>query len=177
MQQPTALARKLGTFDATLIVIGGIIGSGIFMNPAVVAQRAHTTPLIMAVWIFGGIVALIGGFIFAELARRRPDVGGMYGYLRDAFHPMLAFMSGWTALLVSMSGAIAATAVTFALYTAPYFHVSPVLIGVVVIAIMSIINCFGVREGVGAQNVLTVVKVLAVGGIIFAGLFVPHASV
>jgi basic amino acid/polyamine antiporter, APA family len=177
MTRQIGLARKLGAFDATLIVMGGIIGSGIFMNPAVVAQRAHTAPLIMGVWLFGGIVALLGGFIFAELARRRPDVGGMYGYLRDAFHPMLAFMSGWTALLVSMSGAIAATAVTFGLYTAPYFHLSPVAIGLSVIAIVSLINCLGVREGVGAQNLLTIVKVAAIGGIIVAGLLIPHAAV
>lgn len=176
MARTVGLARKLGTFDATLIVMGGIIGSGIFMNPAVVAQRAHTAPLIMGVWLFGGIVALCGGFVFAELARRRPDVGGMYGYLRDAFHPVLAFMSGWTALLVSMSGAIAATAVTFGLYTAPYFHVPPVVIGLAVIAIVSFVNCLGVREGVGAQNALTIVKVVAIGAIIAAGLFVPRLA-
>lgn len=177
MTQPaTPLARKLGTFDATLIVMGGIIGSGIFMNPAVVARRAHTAPLILAVWLFGGVVALTGGFIFAELARRRPDVGGMYGYLRDAFHPVLAFMSGWTALLVSMSGAIAATAVTFALYTAPYFHAPPAAIAVAVILAMSVINCLGVREGVTVQNALMVVKIAAVAGIVIAGIFAPHLA-
>jgi basic amino acid/polyamine antiporter, APA family len=177
MEQPVGLARKLGALDATLIVIGGIIGSGIFMNPGVVAQRAHTTPLILAVWIFGGVVALAGGFVFADLARRRPDVGGMYGYLRDAFHPMLAFMSGWTALLVSMSGAFAATAVTFAVYTAPYFHASPVVVGIIAILAISAINCLGVREGSSAQNLLTIVKIVSVAAIIGVGLFAHPGTV
>ena len=176
-EPPVGLARKLGALDATLIVIGGIIGSGIFMNPGVVAQRAHTTPLILAVWIFGGIVALAGGFVFADLARRRPDVAGMYGYLRDAFHPMLAFMSGWTALLVSMSGAFAATAVTFAVYTAPYFHAPQIVVGIAVLVIVSAINCLGVREGSSAQNLLTIVKIVSIGGIVAAGVFAHPATV
>ena len=176
MERPAGLARKLGTFDATLIVMGGIIGSGIFMNPAVVARRAHTAPLILSVWLFGGLVAVAGGLVFAELARRRPDTGGMYGYLRDAFHPVVAFMSGWTALLVSMSGAIAATAVTFALYTAPYFHVSPAPIAVAVIVIMSAINCLGVREGVAVQNALMIVKVVTIAGIVVAGVLAHPAA-
>lgn len=177
MTEPSQqLARKLGAYDATLIVMGGIIGSGIFMNPAVVARRAHTAPLILAVWLFGGIVALTGGFIFAELARRRPDVGGVYGYLRDAFHPVLAFMSGWTALLVSTSGAIAATAVTFALYTAPYFHTSPKIAAAAIIIVMSAINCFGVREGAFVQNALMIVKIAAIAGIVAAGSFAPHLA-
>ncbi|MFN2450191.1 MAG: amino acid permease, partial [Candidatus Baltobacteraceae bacterium] len=110
------LAKQLGAFDATLIVMSCIVASGIFMTPSVVAQRLHSGGLIVFAWLLGGAIALIGGFVFAELAARRPDVGGMYGYVRDAFHPMLAFMSGWTALLVSQSGAIAAVAVTFATY-------------------------------------------------------------
>ena len=172
---PAALARRLGTRDATLIVMGGIIGSGIFMNPAVVARRIPSTPLILAVWLFGGLVALAGGLVFAELARRRPGVGGMYGYLRDAFHPVVAFMSGWTALLVSMSGAIAATAVTFAQYAAPYLHTDARMLAIAAIVILSGVNCLGVREGVSTQNALMIVKIVAIGGIIAAGLLLPHA--
>lgn len=173
---PVELARRLGTRDATLIVMGGIIGSGIFMNPAVVAKRVPSTPLILAVWLFGGLIAVAGGIVFAELARRRPGVGGMYGYLRDAFHPVVAFMSGWTALLVSMSGAIAATAVTFAQYAAPYLHASPKLLAIAAILVLSAVNCLGVRESVSAQNGLMIVKIVAIGGIIGAGLFVPHVA-
>ena len=98
------LVRKLGTFDAALIVMGGIIGSGIFMNPSVVARYVHTGPLIMLAWIAGGLVALLGAGLFAELAERRPSDGGLYAYMSDAFHPVVAFCYGWTLLLVSQSG-------------------------------------------------------------------------
>src|SRR5579864_6094615 len=101
---PEKLARKLTTFDATLIVMGGMVGSGIFLTPPLVAQIARTAPLIVATWIAGGIVALAGAFIFAELAARRPGVAGVYGYLRDGLHPAIAFTAGWTALLVSYTG-------------------------------------------------------------------------
>lgn len=171
----TKLARRLGAFDAVLIVMGGIIGTGIFMNPSVVAARAHTTGLILAVWVAGGVIALIGAFIFAELAWRRPSVGGSYGYLRDAFHPMLAFMSGWTSLFVTNSGSYAATAATFAIYAAPFLHMQTAPLAVLVIAVMSGINCFGVGKGVGVQNVLMVLKILAIGGLIVAAFFAPSA--
>src|SRR5947208_5828219 len=82
------LARRLGLFDAAMIVMGGIIGSGIFMNPYVVAQRVHTVPLILGCWLLGGLIALGGAFIYAELAAQRPlSIGGQYAYLRDAYHP------------------------------------------------------------------------------------------
>ena len=86
------LARRLGLFDATMIVMGGIIGSGIFMNPSVVALQVHTPFLILAAWLLGGLFALAAAFIWAELAARRPDVGGQYAYLREAFHPGVAFV-------------------------------------------------------------------------------------
>src|SRR5579884_3329203 len=145
----TKLARKLNTFDAALIVMGGIVGSGIFMTPSVVAAAARTTPLILTAWCFGGIIALAGGFVFAELAWRRCDVRGMYGYIRDAFHPILAFMSGWTGLLVTQTGGMAASAVTFAAYFTPLtgWHVSPAY-----------------------------VAIAAIVGIIVAGLLGPHAN-
>jgi APA family basic amino acid/polyamine antiporter len=157
--------------------MGCIIASGIFMNPSVVAQRLHSTNLILFAWLLGGLIALIGAFVFAELAARRPDVGGMYGYLRDAFHPALAFMSGWTALLVSQSGAIAAVAVTFATYAHLWIPVDIPLLAVAAIVATSIINCFGLREGVVTQNVLMLMKVGAIALIIAAGVFGPVATV
>ena len=175
------LAKQLGAFDATLIVMSCIVASGIFMTPSVVAQRLHSGGLIVFAWLLGGAVALIGGFVFAELAARRPDVGGMYGYVRDAFHPMLAFMSGWTALLVSQSGAIAAVAVTFATYAHVWIPVNVPLLAIAAIAATSLINCFGLREGVGTQNVLMILKIAAIAIIIAAGFFGPvalhHAAV
>ncbi len=170
------LAKRLGSFDATLIVMGGIIASGIFMTPSVVAQRLHSTNLIVFAWLLGGVVALIGAFVYAELAARRPDVGGMYGYLRDAFHPGLAFMSGWTALLVSQSGAIAAVSVTFGTYAHLWFPVDPRILAVAAILATGIINCFGVREGVVTQNVMMILKIGAIAIIIGAGFFGPVAA-
>ena len=86
------LARKLTAFDATMIVMGGIIGSGIFRNPAGVAQRVGTPGLSTLAWSLGGLIALVGAFVYAELAARRPQVGGQYAYLRDAYHPIVAFL-------------------------------------------------------------------------------------
>src|SRR5215470_16400277 len=110
------LARRLGLFDATMIVMGGIIGSGIFMNPYVVARQVHTPGLIVGAWAAGGLVALLGAFAYAELAALRPDVGGQYAYLRDAYHPSVAFLYGWALLLIVQSGGMAAVAATFGKY-------------------------------------------------------------
>ena len=112
----SSLARQLGLFGTTMAVMGGIIGAGIFINPYLVAQRVDSSALVIAVWIIGGLVALIGGFIYAELAARLPVVGGQYAYLRDALHPAVAFMYGWVLLLVIQTGGMAAVAVTFARY-------------------------------------------------------------
>src|SRR5512142_293074 len=101
--RPT-LARKLGLFDAAMIVMGGIVGAGIFINPYVVAEQVHTPMLILGAWVVGGIVALGGAFIYAELAARMPDVGGQYAYLRQAYHPAVAFLYGWALLLVVQTG-------------------------------------------------------------------------
>src|SRR5882724_9644554 len=111
-----ALARRLGLFDATMIVMGGIIGSGIFMNPSIVARHVTTPFLILLVWFLGGLVALAAAFIWAELAALRPEVGGQYAYLREAYHPLIAFLYGWGLLLGIQTGGMAAVAVTFARY-------------------------------------------------------------
>src|SRR3989441_8169461 len=89
------LARQLGLFHATMVVMGGIIGAGIFINPSVVARQVHTPTLILGVWVLGGLIALAGAFIYAELAARLPLVGGDYAYLREAYHPVVAFLNGW----------------------------------------------------------------------------------
>src|SRR5258708_10646396 len=100
-----------------MIVMGGIIGSGIFINPYVVARQVLTPLLILGAWVAGGVVALLGAFVYAELAALRPEVGGQYAYLRDAWHPSVAFLYGWALLLVIQSGGMAAVPATFARYT------------------------------------------------------------
>src|SRR6187549_2075315 len=141
------LARRLGLFDATMIVMGGIIGSGIFINPYVVARQVHSQLLILGVWAVGGLLALAAAFIWAELASRRPDVGGQYAYLREAFHPSVAFLYGWVLLLVIQTGGMAAVAVTFSRYFVELTHVpiSSAYLAAIVLATLTAINCFGVR--------------------------------
>src|SRR5574337_1216209 len=111
-----ALVRQLGLFDATMVVMGGIVGSGIFINPYVVAQQVHTPALILGAWIFGGVIGLGGAFIWAELAATLPEVGGQYAYLREAYHPAVGFLYGWVLLLVIQTGGMAAVSITFARY-------------------------------------------------------------
>ena len=111
--------RKLTLFDATMIVISGIIGSGIFINPYIVAQTVQTPFLILAVWIAGGMIALAGAFVFAELSTVLPRVGGQYAFFREAFHPLVAFLHGWSLLFIIQSGATAGVAVAFAKYLGP----------------------------------------------------------
>ena len=110
--------RRLGTFDATMVVVGAIIGAGIFLNPAIVAQRVGTSGLVLAAWGLGGAIAVVGALCFAELGARAPRAGGGYVYLRDALGPLPAFLYGWTQLLVINTGGIAAVAIAFASYTA-----------------------------------------------------------
>src|SRR5215510_12607695 len=119
------LARKLGPLDATMIVVSGIIGSGIFINPYLVAQRVETPFLILAVWVVGGLIALCGAFVFAELATVVPRVGGQYAFFREAFHPLAGFLHGWSMLLIIQSGATAAVAVACGQYTARLAGLSP----------------------------------------------------
>ncbi len=173
-----ALARRLGLFDATMIVMGGIVGSGIFMNPYVVARQVHTPFLILGVWLLGGLVALAGAFIYAELAARHPDVGGQYAYIRKAYHPAVAFVYGWGLLLVTQTGGMAAVAVTFARYfieltgsTAPDW-----LIASLALAILTVINCFGVRGGGSVQNTLMALKILAIALLVGFGFAMSDPS-
>ena len=178
MKPGVHLVRRLGARDAALIVMGGIVGSGIFMNPSVVARFVHSAPLVMLVWVGGGAVALLGGGIFAELAARRPADGGLYAYMRDAFHPALAFAYGWTLLLVSQSGGMAAAAVTFAAYFTPLtgWHAPSAAIAAIAIAFFTAVNALGVRTGATAQNAFMIVKVLAIGGFVAVGLFAARAA-
>lgn len=170
---PTAtLARRLGLFDATMLVMGGIIGSGIFMNPSVVAVQVHTPFLILGAWAIGGLFALAAAFIWAELAALRPEVGGQYAYLREAFHPGVAFIYGWVLLLVIQTGGMAAVAVTFARYfveltNTPLEHAQ---VAAIVLAVLTIINCLGVRAGSTLQSILMVLKIAAIVALVACGL-------
>ncbi|HEU4885817.1 MAG TPA: amino acid permease, partial [Longimicrobium sp.] len=166
------LARRLGLFDATMIVMGGIVGSGIFVTPYVVARHVHTPALIVGAWLAGGLIALAGAFVYAELAARRPHVGGQYAYLRDAYHPAVAFVYGWALLLVIQTGGMAAVAVTFARYFREVTHVplAEPAVAALGIALLVAVNCMGVRSGGTVQTGLMLLKIVAILGLIAAGL-------
>lgn len=160
----SALPRRLGAFDATMIVMGGIVGAGIFVNPSVVARAVGSPVAILAAWTLGGAIALVGAFVYAELARWRPSTGGQYVYLRDAFHPVVAFLYGWTLLLVTQTGGMAAVAMTFALY---FRELVPLPLGapaiaVAALAVLTAVNCLGARAGSNVQSGLMVTKIAAV---------------
>jgi basic amino acid/polyamine antiporter, APA family len=177
--QTHTLARRLGLFDATMLVMGGIIGSGIFVTPAEVARHVTTPVLIVGVWIIGGIVALAASFIYAELAARRPEVGGQYAYLRDAYGPLPAFLYGWALLLVIQSGGMAAVAITFARYFSNLVAIPlpDSAVAILVLAILTLVNCMGVRSGSNVQSALMVLKILAIAALVLAGfLFAPAAA-
>jgi APA family basic amino acid/polyamine antiporter len=167
----TTLARRLGAFDATMIVMGGIIGSGIFINPYVVARQVHTAPLIVGVWAAGGVIALLGAFVYAELAALRPEVGGQYAYLRDAYHPAVAFLYGWALLLVVQTGGMAAVAATFGKYFVELTGaaIPDAVIAVGALSILTIINCLGVRSGSNTQSALMLLKLAALAALVVAG--------
>ncbi|WP_223645338.1 APC family permease [Corallococcus sp. EGB] len=176
-------ARRVGLFSGVMLVIGGIIGSGIFLNPAIVAQRVHTPGLTLIVWLLGGVVALIGAFIYGELGQRIPKAGGSYVYLRDAFGPLPAFLNAWGLMLMIATGAIAAVAVTFANYTLALTGLGesfrfPLAVGAILL--LSAVNFFGVRPGALTQNIFTLLKLLALAVLVGAGLLLggtPPAAV
>ncbi|HEY3935545.1 MAG TPA: amino acid permease [Gemmatimonadales bacterium] len=169
-------ARRLGLFSATMMVIGGIIGSGIFLNPAVVAQRVKTPAMTLTAWGLGAVIALIGAFVFAELGQRRPAAGGGYAYLREAFGPLAGFLYAWALLLVMATGAIAAVAMTFASYLTALVGLpasSGPLIAAGAIALLTVINILGVRPGAWTQNIFTLLKLAAIAALIVAAFIAP----
>ena len=178
-RQDGALLRQLGLAGTTMAVIGGIVGAGIFINPYLVAQRVHTPALILAAWVVGGLVALIGGFIYAELSARLPVVGGQYAYLRDALHPLVAFLYGWVLLLVIQTGGMAAVAVTFARYFLELTHwpVADSIVAAAALALLTAINCFGVRAGSRVQATMTMTAIGAIAVLELCAFFSSRAQI
>jgi APA family basic amino acid/polyamine antiporter len=171
--------RLLGVFDATMIVMGGIVGSGIFINPYVVALRVHTPFLILGVWLAGGGIAMLGAFIWAELATRLPHAGGQYLYLREAYHPAVAFLYGWVLLLVIQTGGMAAVAITFARYYREItgFAAADQAVAVTALLGLTAINCFGVRAGSNVQSALMLLKAGAITAMVAVGLYFGGGSI
>jgi APA family basic amino acid/polyamine antiporter len=176
-----SLRRALGPFDATMVVVGGIIGSGIFILPSIVAQRLPTSALVLAAWVAGGAIALAGALAFAELATLFPRAGGEYVYLREAYHPLVAFLFGWASLLMIQGGGLGAVAITFSQYALrltgrPATHASAW--AAVAITVVAAVNLVGVKPGSRLLNLLVLLKLGALAALIGGGLlFPPQTSV
>ena len=170
--------RQLGLFDAIMIVMGGIVGAGIFANPSEVAHRVHTPFLILGVWVLGGFIAMCGAFIWAELATRLPATGGQYLYLREAYHPSVAFMYGWGLLLVTQTGGMAAVAVIFSSYFRALTGVAwnDSVIAAAVLLILTGINCLGARAGSNVQSALMLLKIGAIAALVILGFALGGGS-
>jgi APA family basic amino acid/polyamine antiporter len=166
---PTSLPRVLGLWDIVSIVIGGVIGSGIFIVPAAIATQLPSPLLFLAVWVVGGLLSLFGALAFAELAAMYPHAGGAYVYLREAYGSLVAFLFGWTIFLVVDSGSIATLAVAFSTRFLPFFvTLSPLaskLVAAGVIVVLVGVNYVGVRAGANVQNGLTIIKFAALVGV------------
>ena len=161
-----SLARTLGLRDLVLIVVGTVIGSGIFLVPStVLRQTGGSVSVAFTVWVVAGVLSLLGALTFAEMGAAKPDAGGLYVYIRDAFGPLPAFLYGWTAFFVLGSGSVATLAVAFTAYLRQLVPVSPVaakVVAVVIIAILMAVNVRGARQGSDVQNVSTAIKAGAI---------------
>ncbi|HUI81229.1 MAG TPA: amino acid permease [Bryobacteraceae bacterium] len=191
------LRRDLGPWAAASIVVGTVIGSGIFLVPRTMIQRVGSVEMVFAVWIVGGMLSLAGALSYAELAAAMPEAGGEYVYLREAYGPLWGFLYSWTQMWVAKSGSIAAFATGFFLYCADFFpqldtvfYSIPVPLGpnggplefrygqiggIILILLMAWLNYFGAKLGGEVQTVVTGIKLALIAVIIFAGLVLGHA--
>ncbi|MBV9745085.1 MAG: amino acid permease, partial [Acidobacteriia bacterium] len=194
----TELKRDLGPWAAASIVVGTVIGGGIFLVPSTMIQRVGSVRMVFAVWIVGGILSLAGALSYAELAAALPEAGGEYVYLREAYGPVWGFLYSWTQLWVAKSGSIAAIATGFFLYFADFFRpFDSVLYSIAVplgpgggpleirygqlgaialILALSLLNYFGVKFGGEVQVAVTLIKILLIALLISAGLLFGHPA-
>jgi basic amino acid/polyamine antiporter, APA family len=179
-----AFQRRLGLFDATMLVAGSMVGSGIFVVSASIAREVGSSGWLMVIWLISGVMTIIGALSYAELAAMLPHAGGQYVFLREAYGSLWAFLYGWTAFLVIQTGFIAAVAVIFASYLGvlvpalriaePLWEGAPVvraqLVAVALIVGLTALNSLGVEMGRWVQNLFTVSKMLALALLIVVGL-------
>lgn len=179
-QEPNrqALPRIIGTIGSTALVVGIIIGSGIFLVPHEVAQQVGSIRSLLLVWVVGGVLTLAGALSLAELGAAMPEAGGIYVYLREAYGKLPAFLLGWGNLVVIESGAVATLAVGFGIYAARVAPLSPTgqkITACAVIAILALVNIAGAREGSFVQTLFTAAKLAGIAAIIVCAI-VFHAA-
>ena len=192
----TDLKRELGTWAAMSIVVGTVIGSGIFLVPKTMIQRMGSVEWVFVIWVVGGLLSLAGALSYAELAAAMPEAGGEYVFLREAYGPLWGFIYSWTQTWVAKSGSIATLATAFFVYLSNFFapldtvfytvplplgpHGGPLelrwgqLFAIALIALLGWLNYFGVRLGGDVQVAVTAVKVVLIGVVIVAGLALGH---
>lgn len=194
------LLRKLGLFDSAMVMVGIVIGSGIFLTTGIMAKSIPSGGLILLAWFVGGLLTLAGALTYAELGATMPEAGGQYVYLREAYGPMAGFLFGWILFLVYMTGGIAALALAFAEYTGYFFpslgteHIildlslpffrnsfhyslsAGQIVGVGVIVLLSVFNFVGVGFGKFIQNVFTVIKIGILAAIIILGFAIGRGT-
>jgi APA family basic amino acid/polyamine antiporter len=173
------LRRELGLLDATMINVGTMVASAIFIVPSAIAAGFLSSAPSILVWVIGGLVSMAGALCMAELGAAMPDAGGQYVYLQRAYSPVIGFLYGWGAFLVINTASIAAIAVGFATYLGFFIPLSPTGVKVAAtgsIVILTLINCLGLRVGAVTQNVLTVLKMGSLAAIVLLGLLLSGGS-
>ena len=185
MTENNQLQRSLSLFDSTMMVMGSMIGSGIFIVSASVAKQVGSPAMILAAWLLTGFLTIMAALSYGELAGMMPRAGGQYVYLREAYNPLVGFLFGWTTFFVIETGLIAAVAIAFSKFTAiliPYFNEQNILLklgdytltstqilALLVILLLTFINIQGIRFGKWVQNVFTVTKIGALLALIILG--------
>jgi len=168
----TQLNRKLTLFDLTMIAIGSVIGSGIFITPALIAKELPSPAWILAVWIMGGVISLTGALTFAELGAMMQRAGGVYVYLSETYGGLWGFLYGWGYFLVVNTGGIAALSIAFATYLGYFVPLSPLavkLVAIVGIVFLTLVNVRGVKAGAIFSDLFTTLKVIGIAGLIVVG--------
>jgi APA family basic amino acid/polyamine antiporter len=183
MPQPDAspeLRRELTLLDSTMINVGTMIASAIFIVPATIAMHAQGSALTIIVWVVGGIVSLMGALAIAELGAAMPEAGGQFVYLREAYGPVWGFLYGWGAFMVINTASIAAIAVAFAQYVGYFFSFGTVEVKIVAMAstvVLTTLNCFGLKLGAWTQNIFTFLKMAALAAIVALSFFLKGGAV
>src|SRR5262249_11017132 len=194
VKSETGFVRAIGLFDGTMIVVGSMIGSGIFIVAAEITRETGSSAGLLLTWILTGVLTISAALSYGELAALFPRAGGQYVYLREAYSPLWGFLYGWTLFLVIQTGTIAAVAVGFARYLGVLFpSISPnawiippinlgakyalslsvqQLVGILMIAFITFLNTLGVRLGKLIQNIFTSAKTLSLIGLILIGVFI-----
>jgi basic amino acid/polyamine antiporter, APA family len=161
-----SLSRILGMWDLVLLIVGTVIGSGIFLVPgAVLRPVGNSVPVALSVWLVGGLLSLLGALTCGELTAMKPEAGGLYVYIRDCFGPLPSFLFGWTFFFVISTGSVGGLSAAFSVYVTeliPLNHTAQIAVAFVVIAIIAAVNVLGTRQSANVQNLTTGIKVAAI---------------